>query len=58
MSNHTKCPDCRDSDLILLDDSVQFPYETEPHKVIKLDEPYYKCPKCKQEYSKEDLEDF
>lgn len=51
------CPDCKGSvEMELMKVYVHAPYEPEEGECEIVD-PYYKCPKCKQEFDKEDLEE-
>lgn len=51
----TKCPDCN-SELIKVEKCCD-DEDIGCHTTHFFIEPYYKCPKCKQEYELEDIEE-
>jgi len=50
-----KCPDCRNIELVFVD-KVDLDIDGF-HTTYEFEDKYYKCPKCRQEYSQEDLEE-
>ena len=51
-----KCPDCRDSELELIQtghSAIDIP----GHMMV-LDDPYYWCPKCREKYDPENVEEL